>query len=145
MLTFYHISDGHLSTASPLFVLKAASWKLNVHPGMECHTNFLLPSSLLQMSCSLSSSPYCLSLWPSFLTIAHTHTNTLCVSFPSMILQNVWCGRPTLREKEVDSLFWRSHSHYLLCCTECLWPGAGWGWRDGKEKSIFCVLICMDD
>ncbi len=106
---------------------------------MEYHPNFLLPYPSTAVRPEASSpvpcftlSAYCFSLWPP----SHTHT-----FFASSFLQDVWCGRPTLRKKEVDSLFWRSHSHYFLRCTECLWPGAGWGWGDGKEKSPSAVCL----
>lgn len=69
--------------------------------------------------------------------------HTQCISSAWSPLQNVWCGRTTLGEEEMDPLFWRSHSHHFLCCTQCLWPGAGWRWGDGKE-TLFSSALWYD-
>lgn len=87
-----------------------------------------------------------------------SHSGTELSSLPHCLfcffvffLQNVRCGRTTLRAKEVDPLFWGSHSHYLLRGAERLRPGLGWGRGDGEKKnkthtpqppSHLCTFLC---
>ena len=47
-----------------------------------------------------------------------------------VLFQDVWCGRPEVREKEVDPLFRGGHRHHLLCGALRLRPGAGRGRGD---------------
>ena len=85
---------------------------------------------------NLNNYPIC----PSFLPISHliadwpqsghpsVNTKYMCCFFP----QDVWRGRATIREKEVDPLLWGSHLHHFLCGPQCLWYGASGRWRSGK-------------
>ena len=58
---------------------------------------------------------------------------TICLSW----FQNVWCRRPKIRKKEMDSLFWRSHCHYIYFCHEWIWFMSCWRSRGGK-------FVCID-
>lgn len=46
--------------------------------------------------------------------------------------QDVWCGRPEVREKEVDPLFWGCDLYHLLRSSQCIRHGARGGRRSGK-------------
>lgn len=126
-----------------------APWILNAHPGMwgggEAKTFSLRPSlaSVYQKPTSsvppviLPLSPRRLPPWPRFpgRSLALSLSSLPhCRFFLFFFLQNVRCGRTTLRAKEVDPLFWGSHSHYLLRGAERLRPGPGWGRGDGEKK-----------
>lgn len=46
--------------------------------------------------------------------------------------QDVWCGRPEVREKEVDPLLRGRYLHHLLWSSQCIWHGPGRGRWSGE-------------
>lgn len=61
--------------------------------------------------------------------------NFLDILRKCIYLQNVWRGRSEIREKEMDSLFWRCDSHHLYCSNEWIWSDTGRGPRNGMCES----------
>jgi len=52
--------------------------------------------------------------------------------------QDVWCGRPEVREKEVDPLFRGCDLHHLLRSSQCIRHGACRGRRSGESGQLLC-------
>lgn len=54
--------------------------------------------------------------------------------------QDVWCGRPEVREKEVDPLFRRCDLHHLLRSPQRVRHGAGRGRRSGEQRPGYLIM-----
>jgi len=54
-------------------------------------------------------------------------------------VQNVWCGWPEVREKEVDPLLRGCDVHHLLRSSQCIRHGAGRGRWSGELRHFYQV------
>jgi len=66
--------------------------------------------------------------------ICLTHKNTRIVNTKYTQLQVVWCRRPTIWAKEVDSLLWGCDSNHILCRNERVWSGSSRRWDNGEYR-----------